>query len=281
MGEKLANSWELVKASARVLMADRELLVFPLLSGIAATLVTVSFFVPTFVLGGGGAWVEGAQGVAVVTMLLYYVVLYTVVFFFNSALVGAALIRLEGGDPTVRDGFRIAGGRFGVIVGYALIAATVGMVLNAISSRSGIIGRILVGFVGMGWNLATYLAVPVLVSKNVGPVEAVRESAALFRRTWGEQVVGTMGMGMAFFLGGISLCLTSVALLVMAGWLGGAMLAVIGVVVLLAWIMFALSAAALKGIYAAALYRFAATGEAGWGFEGTSFATAFAPEGRR
>ena len=40
MFERLANSWRLTKASARVLSADKELVVFPLVS--AATLLLVT-----------------------------------------------------------------------------------------------------------------------------------------------------------------------------------------------------------------------------------------------
>jgi hypothetical protein len=39
------------------------------------------------------------------------------------------------------------------------------------------------GFVGMTWSLATYLTVPVLVAKDIGPIDAVKESAALLRQT--------------------------------------------------------------------------------------------------
>ena len=42
MFQRLSNSWELVKASAAVLKADSELMLFPLFSGIALVIVTAS-----------------------------------------------------------------------------------------------------------------------------------------------------------------------------------------------------------------------------------------------
>lgn len=222
MAGRLSNSWALVKASADVLRLDKELMVFPLLSGIATVLVTASFFVPVVALGGlevlareDGSYLGYALGFA------YYLVLYTVMFFFNSALVGAALIRLDGGDPTVSDGLAIASKRMGAIVGYAAVAATVGVVLRAISERSGIVGRIVVGLVGMAWTLATYLAVPVLVTRDVGPIDAVKESAALFKKTWGEQVAGNFGMGWAMVMAGLSWGLVSVLVIVDGADLAG------------------------------------------------------------
>lgn len=37
------------------------------------------------------------------------------------AMQGAAMIRLEGGDPTVADGLRTARSKLGVILGYAVL----------------------------------------------------------------------------------------------------------------------------------------------------------------
>ena len=46
MFERFSRSWSLVKASADVLRQDKELLVFPLLSTIAALLVAATFIAP-------------------------------------------------------------------------------------------------------------------------------------------------------------------------------------------------------------------------------------------
>lgn len=264
MAGSFSNSWALVKASANVLKLDKELMVFPLMSGVATALVVASFIVPLAVTGGFEIFAEdGASYLGYVLGFLFYLVLYTVIFFFNSALVGAALIRLDGGDPTVSDGLSIAAARMGSIIGYAAVAATVGMVLRAISERSGFVGRIVIGLVGMGWTLATYLAVPVLVTKNVGPIDAVKESAQLFKRTWGEQVVGNFGMGWAMTLMGLSWLGVSAVLI----WVGGQIapgLAVGAVAIaVLGFCFLALLASALKGIYTAALYRYAISGDAG------------------
>ena len=126
---KISNSWKMMKASATVLRLDPELLIFPLLSGIATILVTATFVVPFAVIGEGfGALEQMGEDpgyLGYVVGFLYYLVLYTVIFFFNTALVGAAMIRLEGGDPTVADGLNIAFGKIGVLLEYAAIAATV------------------------------------------------------------------------------------------------------------------------------------------------------------
>jgi hypothetical protein len=135
---KIARSWELVKASWAVLQADKELLIFPVLSTIAVTLVMATFAVPMFLTGVFEHGFVRGGGIPMAGILLgfaFYTVQYTIIFYCNSALVGAAMIRLKGGDPTIGDGFRIANQRFASIVGYALLSATVGVILRSIARR--------------------------------------------------------------------------------------------------------------------------------------------------
>ena len=265
MAGSLSNSWNLVKASAKVLSMDRELLIFPLLSGIASILVMISYFGPIGLLGGWELLDTDSGGyLSTVILFGFYLIQYFVVFFFNTALVGAALIRMEGGDPTISDGMRIAVDKLPAILGYAAIAATVGMVLRMLAERLGFIGRMVVSALGIGWHLATYLAVPVLVTRDVGPIDVVKESAEMFRKTWGEQVVGNFGMGWAGLMMGISWTLFMGLLFFVFASLGmGFMVVALIPVAVLGYVALGLFISALKGIYTAALFRYASTGEPG------------------
>jgi hypothetical protein len=248
MFDRLSRSWQLVQASAAVLRADKELVVFPIVSAVLSILVCVTFVVPA-VLGGIFDSASGVHVAGYVLGFLFYVVQYTVIFFCNTALVGAALIRLHGGAPTVADGFRIARSRFGTIVGYAIIAATVGMVLRAIAERVGIVGKIVVGLLGFTWNLATYLVVPVLAAEDVGPIEAVKRSASYLRKTWGEQIVGNLGMGSVFGLLTVGTILSGVLLFVGAAATGSvALMVVVGALMALALIAGREAASGLRSL---------------------------------
>ncbi len=270
MFSKFSNSWELIKASAQVLKADKELLVFPLISAIALILVVATFVVPTVVLNP--ALLESLDGestspIAWVIALAFYFVQYSVILFFNSALVGAAMIRLDGGDPTVSDGLRIATSRIGTILGYALIAATVGVALRALRERSGILGNIAAGLFGLAWSLATYLIVPILVVRGGNPIEAIKESASVLKRTWGEQIVGNFGIGMVFLFVYLGIGLAGAAAIAAAGMAGMPPVAItLAIVTVLVFMLAALVQSALSGIYTAALYRYATAGEIGGGF---------------
>lgn len=276
MFDSIGRSWELAKGSFRVLRSDKELLIFPFLSFIGLVVVTLSFAFPFVALGGITSAQDGEVNVAsYVLAFVFYVVSYTVTFFFQTALVGAAMIRLDGGDPTVRDGLRIAISRLPQIIGYAIIAATVGMILRWISERTGIVGQIVGGVLGFAWSVVTFLVVPVLVVERVGPIEAVKRSGGLLRKTWGEQIIGNVGIGLVF---GILMMLVLV--------LGGALLFVLfqasiglGVVGLVALLLvvgvLALVGSALSGIFTASVYRYATKGDAGPMFNNQVVAAAF------
>jgi hypothetical protein len=270
MFRRLSNSWELVKASAAVLRSDKELVVFPIVSAIGTLIVTATFAIPLFLAGlFDRMYVEGRgfQPLGMLVAFLFYLVQYFVIFFANTALVGAAMIRLDGGDPTVGDGFRIAMKRIGPIFGYALISATVGMVLRAIAERAGFIGRIVISLIGLAWNLATYLVVPVLAVEDIGPIDAIKRSTALLKRTWGEQIVGNAGIGAVFGLLTLAVFLIGVPLIILA--VAAKSLVVLGLailVVVIAALALALIGSTLSGIYTAAVYRYAATGEVGGAF---------------
>jgi len=260
MAGRFSRSIELAKASWSVVRADKELLLLPVLSVAALILIVGSFVMPFAALGGFTAAASGGgiETGAMVVAFLFYVVSYFITLFFSTALVGAAMIRMDGGNPTLSDGLRIAWQHKGRIFGYACIAATVGLLLRMIEERVGWIGRIVVKLIGVGWTLATFLVVPIIVTRDVGPVGAVKESADLLQRTWGENLIGNVGLGLAFGLAYIGLAIVAVLGVVLAGQTGNAF--VISTVILLGLLAFFTLAAlhaTMQGVYSAALYRFA------------------------
>lgn len=261
MFKKFSNSWELVKASWSVLKADKELAIFPIVSFIASLVVLLTFAVPA-ILAGFFDSLTGVPVLGYVILFFFYVVMYFVTIFSNSALVGATMIRLEGGDPTVGDGFRIAFKHFGNIMGYAVLSATVGLVLRVIAERGGVIGRLVTSILGFGWSITTFLVIPILVVEDVSPVDGVKRSASLLKQTWGEQLVGNFGLGAIFGMIYVLLILGGIAGIVLAAFTGSVGLIVTMVLlVIVAIIMVAMINSALSGIYTAVVYRYATTGE--------------------
>ena len=280
MLDRLSRSWQLVKASASVLKQDRMLVLFPLISSMAMLAVLASFAIPVMgwvVFSGRSATGSAVAGSTFYALgFLFYLTQYFVIFFFNAALVGAAMIRLDGGDPTLSDGLRLAASRWTSILGYAAIAATVGLVLRVIAERVGFLGRLITSLLGAGWTVATFLVVPVLVARDVGPVQAVKESALILKRTWGENLVGQAGLGVAFALIQFVVVLLGVALVGTAMVGGSAILIVLSLMLTIGCVLLSILVhGALSGIYAAALYRFATQNGNAQGFAPDALRGAF------
>ncbi|MFZ5637520.1 MAG: DUF6159 family protein [Pseudomonadota bacterium] len=276
MFEKFSRSWNLVKASASVLRADKELMLFPILSALATVLVLATFALPAFTLKlfSGDSRIVGAA-----LAFLFYFCQYAVIVFFNSALVAAATIRLEGGDPTFSDGIRAAKARLPAILGYAAIAATVGVILQALKDRdNNIIVRMIGSGLGMAWTLATFLVVPVLVNRDVGPVEALKQSVTLLKKTWGENAIGNVGIGAAFGLITVLTAIVGVIATILAWQVSMALGIAVGAIFLVAVLLLGVTQSALGGIYSAALYRYAVSHETPDAFSGLALESAFAPK---
>lgn len=256
--ERISRGFRLIGASWQVLKADRELMVLPVISFIATALVAASFFAAAwgFGLPADG---ESPQVLHYVLMGLFYFTASFIAIFFNAAVIGAATIRLKGGDPTVSDGIRLARERIGKIAGWAALTASVGLVLRALEERAGFLGRIVIAIVGAAWSAVTFFVVPVLLFEELDTVASVKRSAQIFKSRWGEQFTGNVSIGLAMFLIAIPLIAVVAALGVVAWPLA----VLVGV---LAFGLLGAAGAALSGIFNAALYRFATTGETGGAF---------------
>ena len=274
---RIARSWDMFKASLRVLNTRRELMLFPVLSGIATLIVAAGFVVPALLASRHSTDAgNGLQPISYVLFFLGYLALAYVTIFFQAALISQADIALQGGDPSVAGGLEAARRKAGAILPWALLSATVSLLLRALEDRAGGFGRFAIGLVGMAWSLVTYLVVPILVLENVTVGAAIRGSSSLFKRTWGENVVGNAGVGLVSFLGslpGIAL----IAIGASSGGPGGVALIVVGAVWL---IVVAVVASALSGIYQTALYRYAASGSVAPAFANAGLGQAFPRRGR-
>ncbi len=274
--ERFAHSWQLMKASWEILKADREILLFPVLSGAALIIVTASFVAPLIALGISGRSLvsEGSSAVNLVVAFLFYFICYFVIIFFNGAIIACATIRMNGGDPTVSDGLRAAFSFVAEIAGWALVSATVGLILRSIAERSKLTGRILSGLLGMTWSVTSFLVVPVLVNEGKGPVEAFKRSIQLLKKTWGEELVGTFSFGLVFFV----LSLPAFFLVFLAALSGrGVTALVFTALTALYLILLSVFQSALQGVFQAALYHYARFGEAPGGFDQETLRDAIQP----
>ncbi len=256
--ERIGRSWSLMKSSWGVLRQDRELLLFPIASGVV-TLVALAVMLVIWLGSGGFDRADGDSLSVLDLMLLYiaYFVVSTVVIFFNSALVAAANIRLQGGEPTLADGFRIALAHLPSILGWAAISATVGIILQLLRERGGAVGAIVSLIGNLAWSLITFLVVPVLVIEGIGPIDAIKRSGSLLRKTWGEQIVGSFSIGLVMGLVILALIVGCGAIVFVAFSASEAIGVFLAIILVIAVVIVGLISSALSGIFNVALYRYA------------------------
>lgn len=274
--------------SAKVLQQDKQLLLFPLLSGVACLAVMASFALPVYFSGAIDSVVQReGQEVKVnadiiqnvmfyVVTFLFYFITYFIVIFFNSALVACAIIRLKGGAPTLQDGIGAAMDRLPQIAGWALVAASVGLILKAIESRSEKVGQIVAAVLGMAWSVTTFFVVPILVVEKTGPIDAVKRSVSIMGKTWGESLSANFGIGFITFIGMVlgMIPVFCGGFLMASGMTAlGIVLIGLGIVLLL---LTTLVSSALNSILLAALYIYAEEGRAPGGFDSNRISGAFA-----
>ena len=284
MFERISTGWHLAKQSLQVLKLDKELLLFPVFSSIGCVMVMATFVVPVFFSGMLEIPDEGLGTLQKILFgavaFAYYFVTYFVIVFFNSALVACAIIRLKGGDPTVADGISAAKARLPQIVGWALVSATVGLILKAIESGSERVGVIVANLIGMAWSVTTFFVIPVLVVEQKGPIEAVKKSVSIMKKAWGESLAANFGVGLITFLASLLAIIPiagGVILMSSVPVLGG-VLVVIGVL----WILLVtLMSSALGSILVAALYIYAAEGKMPEHFDSALIQRAFATRSRK
>ncbi len=273
---RFKRSWAMFTASWRVLRSRTELAVFPVLAGAAGLVVAIIFLTPAVFSYDTEADGTGATPATYALLAGFYIVSAYVANFFNAALISQANIALKGGDPGVANGLRVAAAMAGRLLPWALLSATVSMVLRLVAERLGFLGRVVSGLAGMAWNLVTYLVLPVMVLERATTKPAIKRSAELFRGTWGENVLGNVGIGAVAFL----MVLPSVLLLVLGGFAGGAVAVVCLVLAVLWFLVTLVVTTALSGIYQTALYHYAADREVPQEFADADLAGAF-PRKRR
>lgn len=275
MFQRFERSWQLTKECWALLSRNKVLVVFPILSGLASLAIMVSFLVPLF-MSGAAKQLQHSQATpqTYLLMFLFYFCLYLVQTFFSCALMGAANVAFAGGHASLSVGLGLAWERFGRIVVWAAVAATVGVILRQLEERAGLLGKIVIALLGAAWTLLTYFMGPVIVFEDLGVSDGLARSTALIKKSWGEGV----GKGLtftAFTLLGLIVLFGGSFLLLVVNPVLGALFFVFGFIGLVTVV------SAMDGIFKVALYRYACWSMVPEGFSPELVQSAFAPKKKR
>ncbi len=281
-----SRSWELTKMTFRVIKMDREMLVFPLLAGIFSMLFSGALLVPTVLIDilRGTADNVALGTIDYALMFASYLGIAFIATFFNVCVVYTTKTRFEGGDATFMDSLKFAFSKIHLILTWALVSATVGMLLRALdraAERSGAIGGLILGILstllGAAWSLVTIFVIPAMVYEDLSPFDAIKKSTQTLRRTWGETLVRHFGLGLMqflFLLLGVGL---AVLLFVTLGAAGGVGLVIALVVTAVYFLGVILTFTVANNVYNTALYAYA-NGNTPDLFDETTLAGTFGPK---
>ena len=251
LSTRFSNGWTIANNSFKVLKENRQLIVFPILSGISMILIVASFF--TVALGFAGWNVDNISDPGKVEsyaiVFAFYIINYFVIVFFNMALIHCTSLYFKGEEVTIRKGIDFSMSRIGSIFAWAVFAGTIGGILKIIQENVGSLGKIITGIIGIVWSVATFFVVPVIAYENLGPIGAFKKSAKLMREKWGESI----GAGFSFFLIEIvailAIAIMAFLLAISTNVIVGVAIAVIGLLLLMTVI------SALKTIFISAIYH--------------------------
>jgi len=278
---RMATGWRLTKECAGVISDDKALIVYPIVAGLAQLAVIAAFAVPFWAAGAFSASRSGITAVEVIAIIAFYFVSYFVIAFCSAALVGAALIRLRGGDPTVGDGFSMAMKHVGTLVGWAAIGATIGLIISLIQDKLGAAGQIVGGLATAAWGIVTFLVVPTIVAEDLGPGAAIKRSTKLLKQTWGEQLTGRFAIGAIFGLIVVLTVIVAIVVIVGAAMVSTAAGIIAGVVFFLLLLALIVLSQTFNGVFSAALYQFTTTGDPGQGFDTETMRASLVPSRRQ
>ncbi len=268
---RMANTWRLTKTSWSLLKQDRELLWLPVLSMVAMLGLIAAAGVVAFVVGD----VEqgSVNGAMVVLGILFLMALTAVGVFFEGALVAGAYDRMSGGDPTVRSAMNRAATHLPSLLGWAVITATVGILIRFLRERLGWLGQILSWVAEAAWSIATYLVVPAIVVDDERAVAGIKRSTSLVKQTWGENLISQAGFGLLGLVLVLPIAIVGVLIATLVpgtvGVVVGAAIGVAGAVTVMVVV------GALSIYFKTALYVYATQGEVLGGYELDQIRTSF------
>lgn len=283
---KFARSWRLFTSSLQVIARNKKLLLFPVLSSACAVVIGLFFFAPALLYPSGHSLGELAHWKAVGQHLgslhstgvntqgvrlsafsyAYLAVLYLVSMFFatffNVAFYNEILKALAGDQVSIRAGLHFACLRVRSILMWSLFAGLVGLIIKSLEERFGWVGRWVMRFVGVVWSVASVFAIPVLIREgSTNPITLLRNSASTLRKTWGESLIGYVGLTIGSWvvlLGSIGFL--GVAVLLAVVMKAPLLMGLAFAVWLLAMLILGYAASVAGHVYRCALYVYASEG---------------------
>jgi hypothetical protein len=235
---RFQRSWALFKCSIQVIGNNKKLLLFPIIISLLMGFITLFFIAPIALWQTGYSYTESAHWTAVAHRWVswdaegkalnvnpagyallagLYLVSTFLATFFNVAFYSQIICALQGRPVSISGGLRVALSRLNAILAWSLFAGLIGLLIKALEERVGVVGRWIVRLIGLAWSVASIFVIPSIVMDPQGanPVSFLKTSASMLKKTWGESLVGFIGIR----IGGLLALLVSLVLLGLSTYL--------------------------------------------------------------
>lgn len=279
----MARSWKQSKAVTSqawgVIKQNPYMLAFPAVSAVLAIIAVL-------VIGGAGVAALGLSqveqeaasgevstasmivGVIILFVAAYVATLITVVFM--GGLVKCADEELQGRDSSFGAGLSASFSRLPALMGWALIETVVGWLISAVQGNGTndnvlvtILRVVLAGLMQVAWTIISFFVLPLIILRGKGPLQAIKESVGLIRKTWGMQVAGGVRIGGII---GLIAVLPGILVTIVGGFIAlsgtpalGIPISTIGIIVV---ILASVLISAMKAVFSVALLHYVEDGMA-------------------
>jgi hypothetical protein len=258
--QRLKTGFVLTKDSVLVMRHNPQLFAFPAVSGVAGLAFLGNFLGVTF-----GLMAIAPEGGMLVGLFAVYLVLTFVTSFFNAALVHQTREVLGGNDASLKAGVAAAWDVKAPLFVWAIISATIGLVINAIENSDSRVARLFGTIFGVAWTLMTFFVIPVIVFEQTSTKEMFTRSAGTFKQTWGETPISLLGINIVGAIVAVPFVLPGIYLFNIG-------LGVAGIGLILAGVLLSfLISQTLQGVVKTTLYLYARDGKRPDEFDNVDF----------
>jgi hypothetical protein len=240
--EKLKRSWALLKCSVYVVGTNKKLLLFPILTMVFTAIAIMFFIMPVLFWSTGNPydspehwravinrWIEVHKDIqpgqhewslrptGYILAAAIYLFSTFLATFFNVAFYSQILRALTGAPVSLVEGLHIAVIRIKPILVWSLFTGVIGLIIRSIEERVGSVGKWIASLIGAAWTVACVFVVPAIIlqPETLNPVDYLKTSASILKRTWGEALVGYIGIqffGMLLVFGSMAFLIAGIVL---------------------------------------------------------------------
>jgi len=253
---RIKRGYVLVRQSISVMHEHPRLALFPVVSGAASVAFLALVLTPMLgvlaidtgdtaaLVAGGGVLVAVYLGMAFISA------------FFTAGLVHQTRAVLAGEEPSVRAGIRGAWEVKRPLFAWAVVSATIGVVLDAVAESDSIASQVLAAAFGVAWTLMTFFVVPVIVFEKPSLRGMFTRSVKTFKDTFGETPIGLVGVNVVAMVAALPLLAPGAYLLFVAEVVAAGVPLFVGGILIAQLVSYT-----LRGIIKTSLYFYAAEGE--------------------